>query len=320
MANASAPSYCFPRRPVRLGLAGPAGALSVAPRPHVPSLSVKTATGARVSILNDTVGEEVAAPEYRRSSSMPDLVLAPGPSAVGSAWMRSSPAGFSAGHQGFLPSLSALVTAAEMASSSPSPPVTPMSGQSSPMTEYAGGYHGHMAAPAGTKTMAKRRYRCSFDSCGKAFTTSGHLARHQRIHTGEKNFACQFPGCSSRFSRQDNMMQHYRTHLSPKSRRLTSPQKSAFADDFCSDVHPQPAPASASAPAMHFHPYMVHQGHYARPVPALQHMGPAAAHMSLPPNYHAGVAKLPSAPRLPPHPAFHRIPAQHPASGPAVYY
>ncbi|KAL0085401.1 hypothetical protein J3Q64DRAFT_1743549 [Phycomyces blakesleeanus] len=55
--------------------------------------------------------------------------------------------------------------------------------------------------------------------CDKSFTTSGHLARHNRIHTGEKNFQCLHPGCLSRFSRQDNMMQHYRTHISPKSRR-----------------------------------------------------------------------------------------------------
>jgi hypothetical protein len=48
---------------------------------------------------------------------------------------------------------------------------------------------------------------------------SGHLARHNRIHTGEKNFQCLMPGCTSKFSRQDNMMQHYRTHLSVKSRR-----------------------------------------------------------------------------------------------------
>ncbi|KAI7901511.1 uncharacterized protein BX663DRAFT_399933, partial [Cokeromyces recurvatus] len=49
--------------------------------------------------------------------------------------------------------------------------------------------------------------------CQKSFTTSGHLARHYRIHTGEKNYNCLHPGCSSKFSRQDNMMQHYRTHI-----------------------------------------------------------------------------------------------------------
>ncbi|KAJ2853629.1 transcriptional repressor, partial [Coemansia asiatica] len=66
---------------------------------------------------------------------------------------------------------------------------------------------------------AKRKYVCTFTGCGKAFTTSGHLSRHYRIHTGEKNYHCLYPGCTSRFSRQDNMMQHYRTHLSPRSRR-----------------------------------------------------------------------------------------------------
>lgn len=64
-------------------------------------------------------------------------------------------------------------------------------------------------------------------------TFSGHLARHNRIHTGEKNFPCLFPGCQSRFSRQDNMMQHYRTHMSPKSRRS---QKRGLAEE------PRPRP------------------------------------------------------------------------------
>lgn len=50
------------------------------------------------------------------------------------------------------------------------------------------------------------------------YHNSGHLARHHRIHTGEKNFHCIYPGCPSKFSRQDNMMQHYRTHLSSRSR------------------------------------------------------------------------------------------------------
>jgi uncharacterized Zn-finger protein len=51
---------------------------------------------------------------------------------------------------------------------------------------------------------SKRRYECA--TCGKTFTTSGHVARHNRIHTGEKNFQCPEAGCAQRFSRQDNCM------------------------------------------------------------------------------------------------------------------
>ncbi|KAF8974986.1 hypothetical protein BGZ46_009535 [Entomortierella lignicola] len=78
------------------------------------------------------------------------------------------------------------------------------------------------ADSAAGPNFVKRKYSCSFPGCNRCFTTSGHLARHNRIHTGEKNFACLMPGCPSRFSRQDNMMQHYRTHVSPKSRRGAS--------------------------------------------------------------------------------------------------
>ncbi|UZJ51678.1 hypothetical protein CBS101457_000998 [Exobasidium rhododendri] len=67
--------------------------------------------------------------------------------------------------------------------------------------------------------VGKRRYPCSHASCDKTFSTSGHAARHNRIHTGSKPYRCTFPGCNASFSRQDNSLQHYRTHvLHPKGR------------------------------------------------------------------------------------------------------
>ncbi|KAK7205561.1 hypothetical protein BZA70DRAFT_278401 [Myxozyma melibiosi] len=64
-------------------------------------------------------------------------------------------------------------------------------------------------SPNSQEPRKTRRYSCH---CGKSFTTSGHLARHTRIHTGEKNYVCPEEGCGARFSRQDNCMQHFRTH------------------------------------------------------------------------------------------------------------
>ncbi|QLG70417.1 hypothetical protein HG535_0A03560 [Zygotorulaspora mrakii] len=65
------------------------------------------------------------------------------------------------------------------------------------------------------KVEQRRRYVCKV--CSKAFTTSGHLARHNRIHTGEKNHICPFEGCNQRFSRHDNCIQHYKTHFKKKA-------------------------------------------------------------------------------------------------------
>ncbi|KAK6335494.1 transcriptional repressor [Orbilia brochopaga] len=75
-----------------------------------------------------------------------------------------------------------------------------------------------------TQTIKKsaRKYTCQ---CGKSFTTSGHLARHTRIHTGEKNYECPQPGCGARFSRQDNCMQHFRTHQGNGTNKRSSRKK-----------------------------------------------------------------------------------------------
>lgn len=59
-----------------------------------------------------------------------------------------------------------------------------------------------------------RKYVCKV--CSRSFTTSGHLARHNRIHTGERKHVCPWPTCSARFARQDNCMQHYKTHKNNK--------------------------------------------------------------------------------------------------------
>ncbi len=85
----------------------------------------------------------------------------------------------------------------------------------------------------------KKKHVCHV--CTKAFTTSGHLSRHARIHTGERNHKCPFPGCDTRCSRQDNLQQQsvsrlvlnhlhlltlpfcsYRIHLTPGSRRSSA--------------------------------------------------------------------------------------------------
>ena len=52
---------------------------------------------------------------------------------------------------------------------------------------------------------SRKKHVCS--TCERAFTTSGHLARHTRVHTGERNHKCPFPGCETRCSRQDNLQQ-----------------------------------------------------------------------------------------------------------------
>ncbi|KAI0337979.1 hypothetical protein BDW22DRAFT_844523 [Trametopsis cervina] len=75
------------------------------------------------------------------------------------------------------------------------------------------------AMPPPPPTASKKKYSCTL--CARGFTTSGHLARHARVHTGERNHKCPFPGCETKCSRQDNLQQHYRIHMSPGSRRTS---------------------------------------------------------------------------------------------------
>ncbi|XP_072042728.1 uncharacterized protein [Amphiura filiformis] len=54
-----------------------------------------------------------------------------------------------------------------------------------------------------------RQFACGF--CGKAFQTKDHLAKHERIHTGDKPFGCEV--CGKAFSRKHDMKRHSAKHL-----------------------------------------------------------------------------------------------------------
>lgn len=57
----------------------------------------------------------------------------------------------------------------------------------------------------------------SCDLCTLAFTRASHLARHRRVHTGERPFACNI--CPRMFARQDKLKQHLDSHLQWSKRK-----------------------------------------------------------------------------------------------------
>ncbi|KAF8642781.1 hypothetical protein AX16_009414 [Volvariella volvacea WC 439] len=128
----------------------------------------------------------------------------------------------------------------------------------------------------------KKKHVCP--TCERAFTTSGHLARHSRVHTGERNHKCPFPGCETRCSRQDNLQQHYRIHLSPGSRRSSTRSISRAMNGKRGggpllEATPAPPPLS-SPPALEQARVYHHSPPPDSPPPLAQATLPATAHLA----------------------------------------
>lgn len=71
--------------------------------------------------------------------------------------------------------------------------------------------------PVARYSEAGKKYFCLHAGCGRTFYRNEELARHTRIHTGQKPFLCQL--CGRGFVRRDHLAKHQRTHLPAHAKR-----------------------------------------------------------------------------------------------------
>ena len=84
----------------------------------------------------------------------------------------------------------------------------------------------------------QKPFKCRI--CGRCFSRSDHLTTHVRTHTGEKPFSCDM--CGRKFARSDEKKRHAKVHMKQKMKREAKMAASA------SQGSPSAANATSAAP------------------------------------------------------------------------